>query len=81
MGSARHVIERIVNPRFLSDMASYDVASTFHQSLIRGDDVRTFEGRWQLLVKSAPDPSDVLWVGTRGLHSTTSQLNLSRFCH
>jgi hypothetical protein len=28
MGSARHVIKRILNPRFLSYMATYDVAST-----------------------------------------------------
>ena len=28
MDSARHVIERIGNPCFLSQLASYDVAST-----------------------------------------------------
>jgi len=33
MNSARHVIKRNLNPRFLSWMASYDVASTIHQSL------------------------------------------------
>jgi hypothetical protein len=32
MGSARHVIKRIMNPRVLFQMASYDVASTIHQS-------------------------------------------------
>jgi hypothetical protein len=32
MDSARHVIERSLNPRFLRYMASYDVASTFDQS-------------------------------------------------
>jgi len=36
MDSARHVIKCILNPHFLSYMASYDVASTIHQSLIRG---------------------------------------------
>ena len=33
MDSARHVIKTILNPRFLSQMASYDVASTIHESL------------------------------------------------
>jgi len=33
----RHVIERILNPRFLSQMASDDVASTIHQALPRID--------------------------------------------
>jgi len=33
MDSARHVITRILNPRFLSHMAFYDLASTVHQSL------------------------------------------------
>jgi len=33
MDSARHVITRISNPRFLSRMTYYDVASTIHQSL------------------------------------------------
>ena len=33
MYSARHVIKRILNPRFLSQMTFYDVASTIHQSL------------------------------------------------
>ena len=31
MGSARHVIKRILTPRFLTQMASYDVASTRQQ--------------------------------------------------
>jgi len=33
MDSARHVIKRILNPRFSNAMASYDVASAIHQSL------------------------------------------------
>ena len=33
MDSARHVIKRIVDPRFMSSPASCDVASTIHQSL------------------------------------------------
>jgi len=32
----RHVIKRILNPRLVSYMASYDVVSTIHQSLIEG---------------------------------------------
>ena len=37
MDSARHVIKRILNPRFLSLASSYDVASSIHQSLYIGD--------------------------------------------
>jgi hypothetical protein len=33
MHGARHVMLRAVNPRISSYMASYDVASTIHQSL------------------------------------------------
>jgi len=33
MDSARYVIKRILNPHLLSQMASYDMASTIHQSL------------------------------------------------
>jgi hypothetical protein len=33
MGNARHVIERILNPDLISQMASYDVACTIHQAL------------------------------------------------
>jgi len=36
MDSARHVITRVMNPRLLGYMASYDVASTIHQSLDAG---------------------------------------------
>jgi hypothetical protein len=36
MDSARHVITRIMKPRFVSWAASYDVASTVNQSLCRG---------------------------------------------
>jgi len=32
--SARHVINRILNPRLLSYMTSYDAASTIHQFLM-----------------------------------------------
>ena len=38
MDSARHIIKRILNPRFLRQMTSYDVASTIHQSLRGGED-------------------------------------------
>ena len=38
MDGARHVIKRILNPRFLREMASYDVASTIHQCLPRAAD-------------------------------------------
>jgi len=33
MGSARHVIKRMMNLRFLSDMATHDVASTIYLEL------------------------------------------------
>ena len=36
LSCARHVITRVLNPRFLSSMTSYDVASTTHQSLLGG---------------------------------------------
>jgi len=36
MDSARHIITRILNPRFLNSLASYDVARTVHQSLAGG---------------------------------------------
>jgi hypothetical protein len=36
MDSARHDIRRILTARFLSYMAFYDVASTIHESLLRG---------------------------------------------
>jgi hypothetical protein len=36
MGSAIHVIHRMLNPRCLSQMACYDVASTIHLSLAGG---------------------------------------------
>jgi hypothetical protein len=36
MDSARHVIKCILDPRSLSGMESHDVASTIHQSLVRG---------------------------------------------
>jgi hypothetical protein len=36
MDGARHVIEHIFSPRLLSQEASYDVASTIHQSLEHG---------------------------------------------
>jgi len=57
-------------------MTTYETASNIHQSLRSApDDVRMFEGKWKLLVKSAPDPSDVMWVGTRCLHLYLSPLN------
>ena len=34
--SARHVIKRILDPRFLNYTASYDVASTIHESMYDG---------------------------------------------
>ena len=33
---ARHVIKRILNPRFLSYMAAYDVESNICQALLAG---------------------------------------------
>ena len=36
MDSARHVIKRILNPGFSSLLASHDVASTIHESLVPG---------------------------------------------
>jgi hypothetical protein len=33
MDSARHVIKRMLHRHFMNHMASYDVASTIHQSL------------------------------------------------
>jgi hypothetical protein len=33
MDSARHVIQRILNPNFFSQLACYDVASIIHESL------------------------------------------------
>ena len=36
MDSARHVNKRILNPRFLSEMASYDVSSSILQSRTDG---------------------------------------------
>jgi len=45
MVSARHVIERIVYPCFLSLMASYDVVSTVHQSLGSGGVSGTHQSR------------------------------------
>jgi hypothetical protein len=38
MNSARHVIKRMLNPRFLSQLASFDAASSIHQSLERDDE-------------------------------------------
>ena len=32
MDCARHFIKRVLNPHFLSQSASYDVASTIHQN-------------------------------------------------
>ena len=50
LDSARHVIQRLVNPRFLSQMASYDVASTIHQSLgpgrVRHQEAQVPGGAW-----------------------------------
>ena len=61
MNSACHAIKRNLHPRFLSYVASDDVASNIHQSLRRGG------------TGAAPS------VEGRGLHSSTFQLNLSRF--
>jgi len=36
MDGARHVIKRISNPSFLSQLTSYDVARTIHLSLRAG---------------------------------------------
>jgi hypothetical protein len=41
MDSARHVIRRNLNPLFLSQLASCEVASTIHQSLSLGHVIST----------------------------------------
>jgi hypothetical protein len=65
---ARHVIRRISNPRFLSNMTSYDVASTFHQSLRQGGGRRAE----QRAIRAAAQ-----LPGLRGGHSLTVVLATS----
>ena len=78
MDSARHVIKHMSNPRCLSQMSSYDVASTVHQSLDLGDS-------WYHLITvvdvTPPGQAKggVELVG-RGLHSSAFGLIVSTFC-
>jgi hypothetical protein len=59
-------------------MASYDAASTIHQSLLFGGGGKQFGIQLTAVIVIA------LWTCTmsgRGLHSSTFQLTLSRFGH
>jgi len=42
-GQFRHVIKRILNPRFLSQMASYDAASTIPRWIVLATSSNAFE--------------------------------------
>jgi len=64
----RHVIQRTLNSRVLSQMAPCDVASTIHQALPNA--ARGLRAAHRVLRGSG-----------RGLHSSPSHLNLSRSCH
>ena len=68
-----HVIQHILSPssRFLTSMASYDVASIIYQALGDGGQVT---GK----IIHGQSGGAVPGVGGRGLHSFTFQLNLSR---
>ena len=69
MDSARHVITRNVNPHLLSQMASYDVAGTVHQSLPWGPHASSCAWR-----PASPAPwAAAEWAGdyTRPLPSPT----------
>jgi len=63
--SACRLIHRILNPHCLSWMASYDVASNIWQALDGGGD--------------AGAALQLQRHGGMGLHSSTFQLNMSRF--
>ena len=65
---ACHVIIYISDPDFLSHMASYDVASTVHQSLRRGP-----QGGGAVLGHVLLHP------GGRDLHSSSSRLTPEHF--
>jgi len=55
MDSARRVITRILNPRFLSSTTSYDAASNVHQSLIiEYNDIGTIHQSLVLELKRHP---------------------------
>jgi len=62
--SLRHVIKRIVDPLSVSQMASYDVASSIHESLHVG-----------VPAVGARVPDAVAQPPGKGLHSSTFQLN------
>jgi len=84
MDSAHHVIKRILNVRFLSSMASYDVAKTIHQSLTIGGARRADVDRTRIQLSDeraggARGDRRAQVVDGKGLHSPTSQLNLSHF--
>jgi hypothetical protein len=65
---AHHVVQRVLNPRFLDSRASYDVASTDLPGPKQGCEVGdTGEG------------GECRGLGGRGLHSFTTELNLSTF--
>ena len=72
-------------------MAAYDVASGICQALRLGENYRAFDFLGNSLTHDPKNPktilaagsiiqdhSDMDVVGTRGFHSSTSQLNLSR---
>jgi hypothetical protein len=46
MDSARHVIKRILSPRFLTSSTFYDVASPIHESLQMGEYALDFDAAW-----------------------------------
>jgi len=69
---AGHLIRQMfIDPRFFDRMASYDAASIMHLTLIPGDSTHGHE--WAHRHRSRH-------VAGRCLHSSTSKLNLSRFC-
>jgi hypothetical protein len=83
MISACNVIESISNPRCLSQMASCDVASFIHQSLRGGgarhaDVDRTRLQLFEERASGARGDCRAQVVDGKGLHSSTSQLNLTR---
>jgi hypothetical protein len=78
MYSACHVINRIVYPCFLTEIACYDVASTIYPSLLVGMyaiQMAKNAGAHVCVTASQNKMPDGM-----GLHSSTSRLNLSAFC-
>ena len=72
MDIARQVITRVLNPRLLNQTASYDVASTIHQSLPHGRQQRESAG-------GEPHHQQRRDALRQGSHSSTSRLNLNNF--